>query len=211
MITVKSFVFNDFQTNTYILSNEQHQCMIIDCACQNATEWQQLKGWLNENQLTPLHALLTKCHVDHVLGCHYLLDEYGIGYQTHPASKIFIELASEFSSVLGLKLEKFPPPQSYIYEGDCIQMEGLTLKVIYTPGHADGSVCYHSENEKIMFSGDVLFKDSIGRSDLPTGNYEKLRKSIIEKLFVLPDDTVVYPGHGPFTTIGHERKNNPFV
>lgn len=211
MITVKTFVFNDFQTNTYVVSNSQQQCVIIDCACQNVKEWQQLKDWLNKNQLKPVHVLLTHCHVDHVLGCHYLLNEYGIGYKTHPASKLFIDLASEFSSVLKLPLEKIFPPEAYINEGDSIQIPGLMLKVIYTPGHADGSVCFYSEQEGIIFSGDVLFKDSIGRSDLPTGNFEKLKTSILEKLFVLPDDTVVYPGHGPTTTIGYERRNNPFI
>ena len=211
MLNINRFVFNDFQTNTYILDTGGSECLVIDCACQYDHEWDTLKKFLNEKGLRPMDSIHTHFHVDHMIGYHYLFEEYGIGYKVHPASRLFIDLAAEFASVFGIRLGKVYEPTAFLEEGDIIRLNDVAFKVIYTPGHADGSVCFYCQEENVIFTGDVLFRDSIGRSDLPTGNYDKLKDSILRKLFVLPPDTVVYPGHGPSTTLGYEMQNNPFV
>jgi glyoxylase-like metal-dependent hydrolase (beta-lactamase superfamily II) len=124
---------------------------------------------------------------------------------------MFWETASEFGSVFGIKVENMITPVNFIEEGDILHYGNSSLEVLYTPGHADGSVCLVNHTDRYVIAGDVLFRDSIGRTDLPTGNFDILYKSITTKLFTLPDDYVVYPGHGPETTIGYEKQNNPFL
>ncbi|MDK2910746.1 MAG: hydroxyacylglutathione hydrolase [Bacteroidales bacterium] len=211
MLNVHCFVFNDFQVNTYVLETGGEECLIIDCGCQYPNEWATLKKFLVDKALKPIDSVHTHFHIDHMQGYPFLYEEYGIGYKVHPSSKLFIDLASEFASVFGIKLGKIYPPTGFLEEGDILRLGEISLEVIYTPGHADGSVCFYSKEEGILFTGDVLFRDSIGRTDLPTGNFDKLKDSIVRKLFVLPPDTLVYPGHGPSTTLGYEMANNPFI
>jgi glyoxylase-like metal-dependent hydrolase (beta-lactamase superfamily II) len=211
MLNVHCFVFNDFQVNTYVLETGGEECLIIDCGCQYPHEWDTLRNFLMKKNLKPNDSIHTHFHVDHMIGYHYLFEEYGIGYRVHPTSRLFIDLAAEFASVFGIRLGKVYEPSSFLNEGDIIRLGDVSLEVIYTPGHADGSVCFYCQEENVIFTGDVLFRDSIGRTDLPTGNFDKLKDSIVRKLFVLPPDTVVYPGHGPSTTLGYEMANNPFI
>lgn len=211
MLNITKFVFNDFQVNTYVLDNGGEECLIIDCGCQTLKEWEELRNFLQTQKLQPLESLHTHFHVDHMLGYRFLREEYNIGYRVHPASRLFIELAAEFASVFGIHLDKVHQPTGFLSEGEIIHLGDVDLQVIYTPGHADGSVCFYAPKAGVIFTGDVLFRDSIGRSDLPTGDYDKLKQSIKNKLFNLPPDTIVYPGHGPTTTIGYEMQNNPFL
>lgn len=211
MISVERFVFNDFQTNTYILNAGGADCIVVDCACQHPQEWMQLQSFLDQRKWKPNLAVHTHCHVDHMIGHHYLVDHYNLGYKVHSASGLFLSMAREFASVFGITLAKVYEPEGFLEDGDILHLGLHTLRVLYTPGHADGSVCFYCEEEGFLIAGDVLFRDSIGRTDLPTGNYDRLKDSITRVLFTLPSETIVYPGHGPSTTIGYEKSNNPFL
>jgi glyoxylase-like metal-dependent hydrolase (beta-lactamase superfamily II) len=153
----------------------------------------------------------THFHIDHIVGNTFVCNTFNLKPQCHKESKLFWRTASEFGSVFGMKVENLIIPTDFVEEGDKITYGNSFLEVLYTPGHADGSICLVNHAERYVISGDVLFRDSIGRSDLPTGNFDILYQSITQKLFTLPDDYTVYPGHGPKTTIGYEKQNNPFL
>ena len=208
---VSKFVFNSFGVNTYILTDETGKCLIIDPACQYHGEETELLGFITGNHLSPVGMVNTHFHVDHIVGNTFVCKAFSLRPQCHAESKLFWRTASEFGSVFGIKVENLIVPVDFISEGDFIAFGNSSVEVIYTPGHADGSVCLINRAERYVISGDVLFRDSIGRSDLPTGNFDTLFESITTKLFALPDDFIVYPGHGPETTIGYEKQNNPFL
>lgn len=211
MINIKKLVFNPFQVNTYLLSDTTRQCVLIDAACYGAGENKILEEQISREGLTPVRLVYTHCHSDHILGNAFVTTRYNLEPEVHQAGKLFWEMAKEFSSIFGLDYEGVMKPTRFLEEGDEVRFGHSSLRVLYTPGHADGSICLLSEQEKFVIVGDVLFSGSIGRADLPTGNFRVLKESIVQKLYTLPDDTVVYPGHGPETTIGYERMNNPFV
>ena len=210
MITVKTLVFNPFQVNNYILFDETKECIIIDAASSNQDEDNKIIAFIEQNGLKPVCLLSTHTHVDHILGNSSILKKYDIPYKIHTAGKQFLYTAKEHGQMFGLSVNASPMPTDYIEDNSEILFGKSSVKALYTPGHADGSVCFYSENDSIVISGDVLFYGSIGRSDLPTGNHDLLIESIRQKLLVLPTDTIVYPGHGPETTIGFEKENNPF-
>jgi len=210
MITIQTFIFNPFQTNTYLLYDETNECVIIDAACESDREKERLADFIKNQNLTPVRLLYTHLHVDHALGNTFITEKYNLSPEVHPKGKLFWESAREFSSVFNIKFEKPMEPTVFLHDGDEVTFGNSTLQVLYTPGHADGSVCFWNKKQKFVVVGDVLFQDSIGRTDLPTGNYDLLIKSIKEKLLVLDDDTVVYCGHGPETTIGYEKNHNPY-
>jgi glyoxylase-like metal-dependent hydrolase (beta-lactamase superfamily II) len=211
MITVQRFVFNEFQTNTYVLHDETRECIIIDAACNTDAQWVELDNYITNNNLTIKDMLMTHCHTDHVLGCYYVTDKYGIGYRIHPKGKFFLGFVGDFAKAYQIHIGKILEPVGFFEDGEKITFGNSTLEVLYTPGHADGSVCFYNASQGFVISGDVLFKESIGRTDLPTGNYSTLKESIEKKLFALSESTLVYPGHGPATSIGHEKLNNPFL
>jgi hydroxyacylglutathione hydrolase len=211
MITVQRFVFNEFQTNTYVLHDETRECIVIDAACNSDAQWAELNNYIKTNNLSIKDMVQTHCHTDHMLGSYYITDNYGIGYRIHPKGKFFVGFAADFGKAYQINVGKIYDPTGFFEEGDAIAFGNHTLEVLYTPGHAEGSVCFYNANQGFVISGDVLFKESIGRTDLPTGNYNTLKESIEKKLFSLPESTLVYPGHGPATTIGHEKLNNPFL
>jgi glyoxylase-like metal-dependent hydrolase (beta-lactamase superfamily II) len=153
----------------------------------------------------------THFHIDHILGNTFVCNTYNIKPQCHSKSKLLWETAAQYGLAFGLKIDNMITPADFIEEGDTITFGNSLVHVLYTPGHADGSVCLVNHAERYIISGDVLFRDSIGRTDLPTGNFDVLYESITTKLFTLPDDYIVYPGHGPETTIGYEKRNNPFL
>lgn len=208
---IHRFVFNSFGVNTYILSDETGKCLVIDPACQGNREESELAACITGYNLEPVGMVNTHFHVDHVVGNNFICNTYNLRPQCHKSSKMFWETATEFGAVFGIKLEKLIIPNDFISEGDRIIYGNSYLDVLYTPGHADGSVCLVNHADRFVIVGDVLFRDSIGRTDLPTGNFNLLYQSISEKLFTLPDDFTVYPGHGPETTIGYEKLNNPFL
>lgn len=211
MITVNQLVFNGFQVNTYILNDETNECIIIDAANYDLRENQKLSSFIENKGLKPVMHINTHCHVDHVLGGAFVEEKYGIGVSLHPDSEGFLLKAREQAMMYGFNLNKTAKISSFLNEGDIIRFGNSELEIIYTPGHAAGSICIISHKDEFVVTGDVLFHESIGRTDLPTGNYDLLKNNILNKLFILPDVYMVYPGHGNETSIGHEKGNNPFL
>lgn len=211
MMQIKIFEFNAFQVNTIILYDETKECVIIDAACYHESEQNKLKQFIESESLKPVRLLNTHCHIDHILGCNFISDQYQLEMEIHEAGEQFLAGAVEHGLAFGFSLEPIHAPTKFISEGSKITFGTNFLNVLYTPGHADGSVCFVSEENNLVIVGDVLFRESIGRTDLPTGNFEILQDSIQNKLFTLPENYKVIPGHGPETSIGHEKKHNPFV
>jgi hydroxyacylglutathione hydrolase len=208
---IKKFIFNDFQVNTYLLYDETQECTVIDAACYSEEEKKELETFISKNKLKVVRNLNTHCHVDHVLGNSFIAEKFKVYPEYHEESVPFFLTLPEIGSSFGFKLDSSPDPEGFFQGGDTITFGNTILKVLYTPGHAAGSVCFYNEKEGYVITGDVLFKDTIGRTDLPTGSLDLLMKSIRGKLFTLPDDTTVLAGHGPETTIGYEKMNNSFI
>jgi len=208
---INKLIFNAFGVNTYILKDNTGKCLIVDPACQFAEEENELLQFINKSGLTPVAMVNTHFHVDHILGNTFVCKTFNLEPQCHKRCKTFWETAAEYGAAFGMKIENLIVPAHFVEEGDVITFGNASVEVLYTPGHADGSICLVNHAEKYVVSGDVLFRESIGRTDLPTGNYNTLYTSITSKLFTLPDDYTVYPGHGPETTIGFEKLNNPFL
>jgi hydroxyacylglutathione hydrolase len=211
MIKIKRFAFNPFQVNTYILWDETRECVIIDAGMQGESEEDIITAFIRDNDLTPVQLLLTHAHIDHIIGNSFISDRYKLKLYAHEDCVPFLENAVAYASTLGLSMESVKEIDSFISEETLIKFGDSELKVLNTPGHANGSVCFYSEDDNFVITGDVLFNQSIGRTDLPSGDYDLLQNSIWEKLFTLPDNTEVHPGHGPETSIGFEKVNNPFV
>lgn len=211
MVKIKQFTFNPFQVNTYILYDDTGECAIIDASCYDKQEKKQLAEFISDQNLKPVAQLLTHCHIDHMLGSRFISKTYKLKPMTHKDSLPFLENSKEYGKVFGFDVDKPIMPDTFLDDGDIIEFGEQALKVIYTPGHAAGSLCFYNEVSGMLFAGDVLFQNSIGRTDLPTGDHDLLIKSILHKLMVLPGGTIVYPGHGPKTTIQEERTTNPFL
>jgi hydroxyacylglutathione hydrolase len=208
---VKRFVFNSFGVNTYVLTDESGQCLIVDPACQYQEEETELREYITGNHLNPVGMVNTHFHIDHIVGNTFICNTFNLRPQCHKSSKLLWETAAEFGAAFGIKIENLIVPKDFVSEGDKITYGNSSVEVLYTPGHADGSICLVNHAERFIVAGDVLFRDSIGRTDLPTGSFDVLYQSITAKLFTLPDDYIVYPGHGPETSIGYEKMNNPFL
>ncbi len=211
MIHIKTFTFNDFGVNTYILSDETSECIIIDPACNNKREEETLQAYISQNNLKPISFANTHCHVDHIAGNHFTKQSFSINLITHPMSIHLMKAATEYAGVFGFSMDKVIMPDEYVNQDDVIRFGNSELKVLYAPGHAEGSICFYSNADNFVITGDVLFDGSIGRTDLPSGDYDTLISSIQNQLMVLPDDCTVYPGHGGSTTIGKEKRTNPFL
>lgn len=211
MSSIKIFPFNSFQVNTYVLYDETGECVIIDPACYEKEEEKQLSDFILSEKLQPKHLLLTHAHIDHILGIRFVSDTYGITPLTHKDSMAFLESSREYGKVFGFDVKKPVLPDSFLSDGDTVSYGKQNLKVIYTPGHAAGSLCFYHEKDQFLIAGDVLFQNSIGRTDLPTGDHDTLIKSILHKIMILPDAVKVFSGHGPQTTVGRERTSNPFL
>lgn len=211
MISIEKFVFNPFQVNTYILYDETREAVIVDPGCSDGVETLSLLNFLKQESLKPVRMLLTHTHVDHVVGCNALQEALQLAPEGHRAGLVFLDHSTRTAANYGISLDKNPVLSGFFDEGDVLAFGNSGLEVLYTPGHADGSVCFLNREQKFVISGDVLFNMSIGRTDFPTGDFDLLKKNITEKLFTLPDETIVYPGHGPETTIGFEKRNNPFL
>ena len=211
MFQVKSFTFNPVQENTYLLYNEHKECIIIDPGCYYEHEKEELKSFINLNKLQPKFLLNTHCHLDHVFGNKFIAEEYKITLNSHPLEKKLLEMAPASGLMFNLPFDNYQGEVTYLEEGDKIFLGDNELEVIHAPGHSPGSICFYCKKQHFIIGGDVLFYNSIGRTDLPGGNHEHLISSIKQKLFKLPEDTEVYPGHGSPTTIGAEIKENPYL
>ncbi len=211
MITIKSFAFNPYQVNTYILQDETGECIIIDPGMSGQQEKNVLDDYILDNNLKVVKLINTHAHIDHITANDYVSKKYGVELSAHEKGKPFLNEAQSYASSLGLEMDGIKEVDVFLNDGEFVVFGNSKLKVLYTPGHADGSICLYSEADKFVITGDVLFRESIGRTDLETGNYDLLQKSIWEKLFTLPGETTAYPGHGPETQIGYEKLHNPFV
>jgi len=211
MLTIKSFTFGPFQENTFVLHDESKECVIIDPGCYTQTEQRELKAYIEEKKLRPVHLLNTHGHVDHVAGNAFVYETYKRLPLIHKEDLKVLESQERVCAMYGLNCEVSPMPEKFLEEGDVISFGNAKLKVIFTPGHAPGHVVFYNAENKFVINGDVLFSGSIGRTDLPYGDFDTLEHSIKTKMYTLPEDTVVYCGHGPETTIGEEKYSNPFV
>ena len=211
MLKIKSFVFSPIQENTYLLYNEFNECLIIDPGCYFPEEKDELKAFITQSGLTARMLLNTHCHLDHVFGNKFIAETYELTLQLHDKEKHMLELAPTSGLMYDMPFDNYVGEYIYVKEGDIIKLGDDELKVIEAPGHSPGHICFYCAKQNFVISGDVLFNRSIGRTDLPGGNLETLLKNIREKLFVLPDETIVYSGHGGLTTIGEEKKENPFL
>lgn len=209
---VKSFVFSPFQENTYVLFDATKECVIIDPGCYDKREEEELKSWINANGLVPKILLNTHSHLDHVFGNGFVAAEWGLTPQVHPLDQPIYEQFELTCKMYGLNSRRaLPNPEYSLDPGRQITFGTTTLDIHFVPGHCPGHVAFECKQEGFIIGGDVLFKRSIGRTDLPGGSFETLIQSIKEKMFKLDDRTIVYTGHGPATTIGEERLENPFV
>jgi len=208
---IRKFVFNPFQVNTYVLFDETGHCAIIDPACSTQAEQDALTDFIRLNNLKPAVLLLTHTHIDHILGVAWARKTFNLEVSAHPESELYLHNAPDQAGLFGLNFSGTFTIGPLLGENEDVVFGNTRLKVLHTPGHALGSLCFYHEPTESLFAGDVLFHQSIGRTDLPGGDYEVLKNNIWLKLFVLPDSTVVYPGHGPETTIGTEKVTNPFV
>ena len=211
MITIQSFTFNPFQENTYVAFDETLECIIVDPGCYDAKDNAVLRKFIEENKLKPVALVNTHCHLDHLFGNKFVSDTYQLEPIMHKADLPLLEYAPLTAIQYDLQLDELPEVGKFVEEGDVIHFGNSSFEVLFTPGHAPGHICLLNRDEKIILSADVLFHLSIGRTDLPLGDHATLLKSIKEKLLVLEEDVVVYPGHGPNTSIGFEKKNNPFL
>ena len=211
MLSVKSFVFNPVQENTYVLFNEKGQCCIIDPGCYFPEEREELKAEIELAGLTPVLLLNTHCHLDHVFGNKYVHDTWGLRLHLHEKEKPVLDFAPQSGQMWQLPFDNYEGPLVYLNEEKTIKVGEDELEVRCTPGHSPGSVSFYHKAGGFVIGGDVLFQGSVVRTDLPGGSFETLAKSIHTQLFTLPDETVVYSGHGSATTVGFEKRNNPFV
>jgi glyoxylase-like metal-dependent hydrolase (beta-lactamase superfamily II) len=207
---IRTLVFNPISVNTYILSDGSGDCAIIDCGCYDSYEAGELTALLDGENLKPVLLLNTHCHLDHIFGDRLMLEKYGLGALCHHDDLMNRKRAVDHARMFGLSMEPPPEPAGYLSGGEKVSFGNSELEVIHVPGHAPGSLAFYSKKDKSVFTGDALFEGSIGRSDLPGGNHETLLNSIRERLFILPADTVVYPGHGNATLIGDELRFNPY-
>lgn len=209
---IEVFTFNPIQENTFVIYDENNgECAIVDPGCCNVKEFEQLKGFISVYELKPVKLINTHCHFDHILGIEQCRNEWNLLWEAHPGDSFLVENAPAKGMMFGFPVPPIKPIDVHLNADSEIRFGDLILRAIHVPGHSPGSLCLYNEQNKILIAGDVLFKGSIGRTDLEQGDYDTLINGIKEKLLVLPDDVKVYPGHGPSTTIGYERAMNPFL
>ncbi|PSR57294.1 MBL fold hydrolase [Adhaeribacter arboris] len=210
-MNVTSFTFNPFSENTYLLHDDTKECIVIDPGCYDKNEQENLTNFVAEQGLKITKLVNTHCHVDHVLGNKFISDKYQVDLIIHEADLPTLKAVAVYAPSYGFTRYEELLPSKYLKEGELLRFGNTELQILFTPGHAPGHVVfYHAPSEQVI-GGDVLFHRSIGRTDLPGGNYATLIQSIKTKLFTLPASVTVYPGHGPSTTIGEEKKFNPFL
>lgn len=207
---IQSFTFNPFQTNCYVC-HDGGEAVLIDPSGMTADDHRIVEAYLEEEEVTVRHLLLTHAHIDHIFGCADAAQRYGRRFLLHRDDAPLLTKAGEQARLFGLSIEEPPEPMGFLAEGDTVAFGEVVLEVLHTPGHSPGSICFLDRTNRSVISGDVLFQGSIGRTDLWEGSLPQLMFSIFQKLVPLGDDVRVFPGHGPATTIGRERASNPFL
>lgn len=211
MLKIKQFTFSPVQENTYVIYDEQGDCCIVDPGCYFGNERNELKEFIQETGLYPKYLLNTHCHLDHVFGNKFVHDTWGLTLHLHEKEKVVLDYAPVSGVNWGLPFDNYKGDLIYLREGDTIRLGDDKFDVLFTPGHSPGHISFYCREQHFILSGDVLFRGSIGRTDLPGGNFDTLARTIREQLYTLPDETIVYSGHGPETTVGEEKKTNPYV
>lgn len=210
MIEIKSFAFNPFVENTYVVYDETKEAVIIDPGCYEPQEREILKTFIASQDLKVVKLINTHCHIDHVLGNAFVKREYGVDFYMHKTDLQTLRSVEVYASSYGFQQYEAIEPDLFLDEGMQLAFGNSSMDILFVPGHAPGHIVFYDAETKQLIGGDVLFLNSIGRTDLPGGNHDQLIQNIREKLFVLPDETKVYPGHGDTTTIGYEKMHNPF-
>lgn len=212
MITIKTFEFNYFSENCYLLHDETGEAVLIDCGASNKEEENQLTAYVTDNKLTIKHLLCTHLHLDHIFGNEFVYKTYGLRPQVHRFEVEKLPSPADQARLFGMQIPiQEVEVDHYIVGNDIIKFGNSELTALLVPGHSPGGLTFYNSKERFVISGDALFNGSIGRTDLWGGNYEVLIAAIKDKLMTLPDETVVYPGHGPTTSIIEEKYNNPFL
>lgn len=210
-MNIKTFVFNPFYENTYVISSENKDCLIFDPGCYEEFEKAELVDYISMEGLSVQAIINTHCHIDHVLGNDYLKDKYNVPFKIPVNEQEVLGSIPAYAPQWGIHGYREAMVDEFLEEGSHLTLNEIAFKMIEVPGHSPGSMIFYEEKQKIVIGGDVLFKESIGRTDLPGGNHHDLLQNIQNKVYTIPDDVTVYPGHGGITTIGHEKKHNPFV
>jgi hydroxyacylglutathione hydrolase len=211
MLHVDCITFGPFQENTYILHDATRECVIIDPGCYTPEEKKELASFVESRELTPVKLLLTHGHIDHVLGNAFVADRYKVPLEMNELDLPGMRAVPVYGQQWGIYADPSPEPSVLLKEGDVVSFGNTRLEVLFTPGHSAGSICFYNRESQIVIGGDVLFYQSIGRTDLPGGDYATLIRSIREKLLPLGPEVKVYPGHGGSTSMGYEEKHNPFL
>jgi glyoxylase-like metal-dependent hydrolase (beta-lactamase superfamily II) len=211
MLTIHSFCFNAFQENTFVIYNEAKEAIIVDPGCYLKNEEAQLSNFIAENNLTPTLLLNTHCHLDHVFGNNFVSEKYGLTALFHAKEQVVIDRLPEGGARWGVPTEAYRGKVQYIQQDELIPFGKVHFKVLETPGHSPGSVCFYQAEQDFLIGGDLIFKDGVGRTDLPGSNPLDLIKSIQTQIFPLPETMTIYSGHGPETTWGREKRANPYI
>lgn len=210
MIRLDKLVFNSFQVNTYLLYDETKECVIVDPACYEEEEELALSKYIDTHELKPVMHINTHCHIDHILGMPFVRDKYKIKSQAHESEQKLLNNGQIMGKVFGFHVNIFPELDKHITHAEKITFGNSEILALHVPGHSEGSLAFYAEKEGFVITGDALFDGSIGRTDLPGGNYDQLIHSIKNNLLSLPGKTSVWPGHGGSTTIQKEIETNPF-
>lgn len=210
-MNIARLTFNPFQENTYVLWDETGEAVVVDAGSSTVKETDTLRNFIEEKGLRPVLAVNTHGHVDHMLGVQGVKDMYGVPFALHPADRFLIDSAATHGSLYGFRVDSIPSVDMELADGEEIAFGDTRLRIIHTPGHTPGHVSLYEPQGKILLTGDTLFRESIGRTDLPGGDYGWIMKSIIDRILPLGEGVAVYPGHGPDSTLGHEMLYNPFI
>lgn len=213
MLNIKTFVFNPFQENTYVVSDDSNEAVVIDCGAFFNEERKELTDYIDKNNLKVVHLLSTHGHIDHNFGNNTIADYYNVRPEVHKADAgLMRRLSEQALAFCNYHLEyDMPEVSDYLNDGDIIRFGNHEMKVIHTPGHSPGSTVLYIADEDVAFSGDTLFMMSIGRTDLEGGSFSDIQKSLLRMIKELPDNTKVFPGHGPQTSIAKEKLHNPYI
>ena len=208
---VKTFTFNEFQENTYVLYDDTKECIIIDPGCNNEAEQAELVDFIESNSLKPVKLVNTHCHIDHVLGNDFVARKYHLSLEAHEGESAVLSNMQSVANMYGIPYVPSPPIEVHLDETKVLKFGNTEMEILFTPGHSPASVSFFHRASDQLIAGDVLFRGSIGRTDLPGGNFDTLIASIKDKFYPLGEDVIVYCGHGPTTTIGMEMRTNPFL
>ena len=211
MVTIEKFIVNPLGENSFVLSDETGECIFIDPGFYYEEEHEEVKGYISDHRLKPVNITNTHCHFDHIMGVEFARNTYNIPFYAHPDDAFWIERAESQGEMFSIEMSPVQAADHLLNEGDLVKFGNTELEVIHVPGHSPGHVVFYCKKQNFLIAGDVLFYGSIGRTDLPGGDYNTLISNIKQKLFKLPDNTKVYCGHGPETTLGFEKKSNPFL